>query len=272
MLEISSKEDGQVGDNMAKLLETIYTLWLREILRFTKSKSRLIGSGGQPLIWLAIVGVGFGAAIGALAGGVPYITFMAPGIIGMTILFSSIFAGINVIWDKQFGFLKEILVAPVSRAGIVLGKVAGSATIAMVTAVIITVVVVGVGIIPLSDLTLIGMIEAVIFMILISCIFVSIGLIIASYINNIEGFQVLINFLVLPLFFLSGALFPLTTAPTWMKGLSAIDPLRYGVDGLRGALIGIHTYPIWLDMVIVLGIAVGLIIIADNAFIRIQGK
>ena len=126
---------------MANTIDTIYTMWLREITRFLKSKSRILGTGGQPLIWLAIVGVGFGSAIGALAGGVSYITFMAPGIIGMTILFSSIFAGINVIFDKQFGFMKETLVAPVSRVGIVLGKIAGSATVSLIAAGTVLVVV-----------------------------------------------------------------------------------------------------------------------------------
>jgi ABC-2 type transport system permease protein len=262
---------------MAKLLETIYALWLRELIRFTKSKSRLIGTGGQPLIWLAIVGVGFGAAFasGGITGSlgtISYITFIAPGIIGMTILFTSIFAGINVIWDKQFGFLKEILVAPVSRTGIVLGKIAGSATVSLVTAVVIFIVIVAVGIIPYSLLTVAGVVEALVLMVLIASIFVSIGLIIASYINSIEGFQVLINFLVLPMFFLSGALFPLTNAPIWMKGLAAIDPLRYGVDGMRGALVGANAIPLYLDFIIVAAIAVGLIIIAEMTFKRIQGK
>lgn len=262
---------------MANLLETIYALWLRELIRFVKSKSRLVGTGGQPLIWLAIVGVGFGSAfavsgISGSFGKVSYVTFLAPGIIGMTILFTSIFAGINVIWDKQFGFLKEILVAPVSRAGIVLGKIAGSATVSLITAIVIFVVIVAAGVIPESLLSAVGIIEAMVFMVLISAIFVAIGLIIASYINNIEGFQVLINFLVLPMFFLSGALFPLTSAPLWLKGLSYIDPLRYGVDGMRGALIGINTYPIWLDFAIVFGISVGLVLIANFAFSRMQGK
>lgn len=256
---------------MASIIETIYTLWLREIIRFTKSKSRLIGTGGQPLIWLAIVGVGFGSAF-AFSGGVSYITFMAPGVIGMTILFTSIFAGINVIWDKQFGFLKEILVAPVSRAGIVLGKVSGSATVSLITALIILVVIVAVGIIPLSSLTAIGVLESILFMVLISSIFVSVGLIIATSVNNIEGFQVIINFLVLPLFFLSGALFPLTKAPAWMQFVSSLDPLRYGVDGIRGSLVGINSFPLYIDFIVVLAIAVGLILIADFAFKRMQAK
>lgn len=256
---------------MAGTLETIYTLWLREVTKFLKSKSRLFGTGGQPLIWLAIVGVGFGSAF-ALEGGVSYITFMAPGIIGMTILFSSIFAGINVIWDRQFGFLKEILVAPVSRVSIVLGKIAGSATVSLISALTVFVIVVIFGIIPVGSLSVLGIAEAIVLMLLISSVFISLGLVIASYINNMEGFQVIINFLVLPLFFLSGALFPLTDAPVWMKVLSDIDPLRYGVDGMRGALIGVHSFPLYLDFGIVFAIAVALILIADFAFSNIQNK
>jgi len=197
---------------------------------------------------------------------------MAPGIIGMTILFSSVFAGVNVIWDRQFGFLKEILVAPVSRAAIVLGKIAGSATVSVISGLIIFIVVVIFGVIPFSSLTVLGVAATILMMVLVSTVFISLGLIIASYINNIEGFQVIINFLILPLFFLSGALFPLTDAPLWMKALSDIDPLRYAVDGMRGALIGVHSFPLYLDFGIVLAIAVALILIADLAFRNIQGK
>jgi ABC-2 type transport system permease protein len=258
---------------MANLPETIYTLWLREILRFIKSKTRVVGSGGQPLIWLAIIGVGFGSAFTFSAGGGPsYITFMAPGIIGMTILFSSLFAGVNVIWEKQFGFLKEILVAPIPRVGIVLGKIAGSATVALITALVILVVVIIAGIIPLSKLSIIGVVAAMLFMVLISSIFVAIGLIIASTINNIEGFNVVINFLVLPVFFLSSALFPLSNVPLWMKILAAIDPLFYGVDGMRGALIGVHIYPIYLDFAAIVAICLLFVTIADIAFRRMQSK
>jgi ABC-2 type transport system permease protein len=258
---------------MANLLETIYTLWLREILRFVKSKARVVGSGGQPLIWLAIIGVGFGSAFTFSAGGGPsYITFMAPGIIGMTILFSSLFAGVNVIWEKQFGFLKEILVAPIPRVGIVLGKIAGSATVSLITALVILIVVVFAGIIPLSALSVFGVSVAVLFMIIISSIFVALGLIIASTINNIDGFNVVINFLVLPVFFLSGALFPLDNVPLWMRILAAIDPLFYAVDGMRGALIGLHTYPLYLDFAAVFAICVLFVAIADVAFRRMQSK
>jgi ABC-2 type transport system permease protein len=256
---------------MTSTIEAIYTIWLREITRFLKSKSRMVGSGGQPFIWLAIFGVGLSSAFSVISG-VSYLAFMVPGIMGMTLLFSSVFAGVSVIWDRQFGFLKEILVAPVSRVGIVLGKIAGSTTVAMVTALSILVVVVIFGVIPIGSLTVIGVLEAIFFMLLTSATFVAIGLIIASYVNNMEGFQVLVNFLIFPLFFLSGAIFPLTDAPIWLKALSTIDPLTYAVDGMRGALINVSTHSLGVDAIIVLVVAVAFVLIADNAFKRIQGR
>jgi ABC-2 type transport system permease protein len=247
-------------------------MWLREIKRYLKSKSRVVGSGGQPLIWLAIFGVGFSAAV-AVAGVKDYLTFMAPGIMAMTILFTSIFAGINVIWDKQFGFLKEILVAPVSRLGIVMGKIAGSTTIAMINSIFIMVLVVLFGVIPAASLTPIGVAEALFFMAIISFVFVAIGLIIGSTINNAEGFQVIVNFLVMPLFFLSGALFPIAgSAPEWMRYISYIDPLSYAVDGMRGALIGVHSYPIAIDAIATVAYAVVFILIAQETFKKMQAK
>ena len=192
---------------------------------------------------------------------------------GMTLLFSSIFAGVNVIWDKQFGFLKEILVAPVSRVGIVMGKITGSSTIAVMNSLIILVVIAIAGVIPIGGLTALGITTAIIFMVLISFVFVSIGLIIASSINNIEGFQVIVNFLIMPLFFLSGAIFPIgAKAPLWMQGLAAIDPLKYGVDGLRGALLGTGGSVIYLDMAIMVVVAIAFILVADRAFQRMQAK
>lgn len=256
---------------MTNLFDTIYTLWLREMKRFILSRSRIAGSIGQPFIWLAIIGVGLSSAF-TLAKGGSYLTFMSAGIIGMTILFTSIFAGISVIWDKQFGFLKEILVAPVSRWGIVLGKIAGSTTISMATALIVLVVVIAFGIIPLSSLTVLGVILALIFMVLISTTFVSFGLVIAAKLNNIEGFQVIMNFLIMPLFFLSGALFPLSTAPVWLRGISFIDPLSYAVDGIRGSLGGVSTYPLTLDMAVIVAVAAAFLFIGYLAFKKIQGK
>ncbi|MDE1865888.1 MAG: ABC transporter permease [Candidatus Micrarchaeota archaeon] len=257
---------------MASTIDTIYALWLREIKRYLKSKSRVVGSGGQPLIWLALFGVGFGSVF-TLAGGASYLTFMAPGIMGMTLLFSSIFSGVNVIWDKQFGFMKEILVAPVSRVGIVLGKIAGSASIAMMNTIIVLIIIVIFGVLPLSHITVPSVVLTLIFMALISFVFISIGLLIASTVNNVEGFQVIINFLVMPLFFLSGAIFPITSkTPIWMQAISVIDPLRYGVDGMRSALLGTGGSVIYLDLAIMFVVAVAFVLVADWAFKRMQAK
>lgn len=257
---------------MANTLETIYTMWLREVKRFIRSRARLIGSGGQPFIWLALFGVGLASAFANLPNGVSYLAFIAVGIIGMNILFSSVVAGVLVVFDRQLGFLKEILVAPIPRIGIVLGKIAGTVTISMVMALVILVIVLVLGIIPLSHITAIGILEAIALMMLISATFVSIGLILAANIESMEGLQVIYNFLLFPLFFLSGALFPLTDAPLWLKGLSAIDPLTYAVDGMRGALLGFSTYPIWLDGLIVIVVTIFLIGVADFMFRRMQGK
>lgn len=259
---------------MTNTLEAAYTIWLREMKRFLKSKSRMIGSGGQPLIWLAIIGVGLGSAFALTAGpGIPYLTFISVGVISMTLLFSSIFAGVSVIWDKQFGFLKEILVAPISRLSIVLGKIAGSTTIALMTALIILVLVVVLGILPLSDLSVLGLVEAILLMILVSATFVAMGLIIAALINNIESFQVLINFLVMPMFLLSGALFPINASlPVWLDSLSHIDPLFYATDGMRSALIHFSTYSIWIDASVTVAITVIFVGIAFVLFKRIQAK
>ncbi len=256
---------------MGSITGTIYALWLREVTRFLRSKARVLGAGGSPLLWLATFGVGIGSLI-TISKGTSYLDFIAPGIVGMTLLFSSIFAGVNVIWDKQFGFMKEMLVAPVPRAGIVLGKIAGSTTVSMISALVILVLVIAVGIIPLSQVTAIGVVLAIIMMLMISASFVSLGLIIASLINNIEGFQVIINFLILPVFFLSGALFPMNNVPLWLRGIAAIDPLQYGVDGMRGALIGISTYPVYMDLGIMLAIMAALVLIADIMFRRMQAK
>lgn len=257
---------------MTNLLKAIYTIWLREILRFVKSKSRLVGSIAQPFIWLAIVGVGLNAAF-KMTNNISYLSFMAIGIMGMTILFNSLFAGINVIWDRQFGFLKEILVAPISRIGIVLGKIFGSTTISVIMALIVLIIVLLFGIISIKSITFLGIITAIIFMVLTSVTFVGIGLIIATNVDNIEGFQVLMNFLVMPLFFLSGALFPITSStPEWLQIVSKIDPLFYAIDGMRGSLTKISVYPVQFDLLIVFIVAVVLVLIADIMFRKIEGK
>lgn len=244
-------------------MTAIETLWIREMKRFFRAKSRILGNLSMPVIWLAIMGVGLDASV--TLPGVPqgYLAFIAPGIIGMTLLFTSIFSGISVIWDKQFGFMKEILVAPISRTALVLGKVAGSVTISMINGVIILAISVLIGALPLH---LEGLLLALVLMALVSAVFVALGLVIASRLDNMEGFQMIMSFLIMPIFFLSGAFFPVDRAPGWMQALAAADPLYYGVDGLRGALLGVSSYSALLDIAVLLGWTIVLVGIAVRAY------
>jgi len=248
------------------MINAIYTIWLREMKRFIRSKSRIIGNISMPFIWLAIMGVGLNSTFTIPGINISYLNYMAPGIIGMTLLFTSIFSGLSVIWDKQFGFLKEILVSPIPRISIVLGKIAGSSTISIINALIILIISISMGAIYIKNLTIYNIVEAIIFMILISISFVSIGLAIASRLDNMEGFQVIMSFLVMPIFFLSGAFFPIENVPNWMKVLAFIDPLMYGVDGLRGSLLGISKFSIWIDFLILFVFSVSIILLSTIMF------
>jgi len=225
----------------------IYVLWMREMKRWWRAKSRIVGSLAMPLFFLAFLGLGFRRmTIPGLAGDVDYIRFLVPGIIGMSILFSSTFGGLSVLWDREFGFLKEIMVAPVSRVSIVLGRIAGGATTALIQAVLILGIsyIMGFKIINISSIFL-----AIVFMILIAVTFLGLGLIFASKMRDMQGFSIVMNFVIFPLFFLSGALYPLENFPVWLRYISKIDPLTYGVDGLRAALIGVSSFSIFYNFI-----------------------
>jgi len=214
-------------------IEAIYALWKRELISFFRSKSRLIGSLGMPFFFLAILGTGLNTIFN-IPGQGNYLEFITPGIIGMVLMFGSMFAGIIVIMDRQFGFLKETLVAPVSRLSIVLGKALGGATTAMVQGTIIMIVAIFLGV----QIQAINLVLLFVFMMLISVMFVSLGIAIASRLEDMHGFQIIMNFLIMPLFFLSGALFPLSSAPELLRNAAYFDPLTYGVNGLRYLLLG----------------------------------
>ncbi len=209
-----------------------YAIWLRELIRFVSERARIVGALGQPLIYLAIMGTGFGATFrsAAVPAGFSYLQFMYPGVLGMTVLFTAMFSAISIIWDREFGFLKEILVAPVARGSIVAGKVAGGATVATLQGVFLLSLAPIVGV-HLGPSQILGI---ALIMLLAAASLTSLGLVIASRMVTMEGFQVVMNFLVLPLWLLSGAFFPLRGLPLWMTVLTRIDPLTYAVDALRG--------------------------------------
>jgi ABC-2 type transport system permease protein len=247
-------------------LRGIYTLWLREVKRYAREKTRLISSFIQPLLWLVIFGSGMRFASTGVAG-VDYQKFIFPGIVGQTLLFTSIFMGISVIWDREFGFLKEIMVAPISRVSVFVGKMLGGSTDAVIQGSFVFVfsflVAIHVGI----DTYLI----CLPIMLLITFGLVSIGLTLASLMESLESFGVIQTFVNLPLFFLSGALFPLSYFPQWLRWVSVVDPLTYGVDALRATILkGVWTpmLPLYYDLLALVVFDVAMILVGTVIFGR----
>ena len=234
-------------------MKAVYIMWLRQLKRYWRSKGRMIGFLGQPILFLLALGFGFGPIYKA-AGGGDYMQFLAPGIIAMTALFSGMFSGMEVVWDKQFGFLKETLVAPVSRLKIMVGRTFGGATVALVQGIIVFFITLIVGFRPFS---MIYLLLALLFMILIALLFTSLGIAIASQLEDMQSFPLIINFIVMPLFFLSGALFPLKGIPKILEVITRFNPLTYGVDGIRGAFSGVSHF----SLIANLGIMVILVFI-----------
>jgi ABC-2 type transport system permease protein len=221
---------------------------------------------GQPILFLVALGFGFGPVF-QKAGGGNYMEFLAPGVIAMGIIFTAIFSGIEIIWDRQFGFLKETLVAPVSRLQIMVGRTLGGATVATLQGIIVFGLTFIVGF-RLPSLSLLPL--AFVFMLLIALLFTALGTAIASLLDDMQGFQLIMNFLVMPLFFLSGALFPLDNLPGGLKIITAIDPLAYGVDGLRGTLALASHFGIGTDLIILSVITALLLVIGSYLFSKIQ--
>jgi ABC-2 type transport system permease protein len=254
-------------------LRGFYTLWLREVKRYLRDRVRIVSSFFQPLLWLVIFGIGIGASLrgAVLIPGLTYQQLIFPGIIGQTLLFTSMFMGISVIWDKEFGFMKEILVAPVSRVSIFLGKMIGDSTDALIQGVIVIVLglLLGININPMIFLASLPI------MLLITFGLVSIGLTIASFMGSLESFGAIQSFINLPLFFLSGALFQVQSLPGWMQDVSKANPLTYGVDALRNVILGgtwqpFQVQPLFVDIAIVGAFDVIMIIIGTWAFSRMK--
>ncbi len=240
-------------------LEVIYILWLRQIKRYLRSKARIAGSLGQPLLFLIALGFGFGHIYEQTGEG-DYIQLLAPGVIAMSILFTAMFNGIEIIWDRQFGFLKETLVAPVSRLDIMIGRTLGGATVAVLQGVIVLAMILIVGF-RFTNVSLLPLVF--VFMILIGVFFTALGTAIASKLQDTHGFQLIMNFLIMPTFFLSGALFPLEGLPKALSIITKINPLAYGVDGLRGVLIGQSYLGMGVDF-FVLAVATGLVLLGGS--------
>jgi ABC-2 type transport system permease protein len=248
-------------------MKKIYYLWLRQIKKYLRSRPRLLGLLAQPIIFLVMFGYGFGNAFGGSGGN--YLDYLAPGIIGMSIIFTAIFSGLEVIWDKQFGFLKETLVAPMPRTDVMIGRTIGTATAATIQGIVVLVISFFFGFQPVSWGALF---PAVIIMFLIALTFSAMGTVIGSLLDDMQAFPIIINFLIQPMFFLSGALFTLQGLPGWLSFISRIDPLTYGVDALRVLLADIgHTdLGLGIDIIVLAGTSLLFVLLGGYFFNKIE--
>jgi ABC-2 type transport system permease protein len=247
-------------------MNVIYIMWLRELRRYIRSRAQIVASLGQPILYLVALGFGLGP-IFQKAGQGNYVQFVAPGIIAMSVLFSSVFSGMGLLWDRQFGFLKETLVAPVPRVQIMLGRTLGAATVAMCQGLLVGVIAAIAGF-RVVDARMAPL--ALVFLALIACVFAALGTAIGSALENMQGFQMIMSFLVMPIFFLSGALYPLNNLPGPMTVITMLDPLTYGVDGLRHSLIGVVHFGIGRDISVMVVVATLLVWLGSRLFSRIQ--
>jgi ABC-2 type transport system permease protein len=247
-------------------MSVIYIMWLRELRRYTRSRAQVVASLGQPVLYLLALGFGLGP-IFEKAGQGSYLQFVAPGVIAMSVLFTSIFSGIGLLWDRQFGFLKETLVAPVPRIQVMIGRTLGGATVAVIQGILIAVICLIAGL-RVHNLAYIPL--AFVFMGLVAFVFAALGMAIGSLLEDMQGFQLVMNFLVMPIFFLSGALFPLEGLPTVLKWITRADPLTYGVDALRGTLTAMGHFSLGLDTLVLCALSALFISMGAYLFSRIQ--
>jgi ABC-2 type transport system permease protein len=236
-------------------MDIIYAIWLRSMKRFVRSKSRIVGSVVMPLFLLLFLGFGLNNVVQMPGLGGNYLVFLIPGMVAMSVMFTAVGSGVQILWDKQFGFLKETLVAPVSRLEIMLGQTAGGATTAVLQGFLILIPALLIG---LRVPNIAGFFIALLFMVLIGIAFTAFGIALASRMEDMTGFQLIMNFVIFPIFGLSGALFPISTLPAWIAPLTLLDPLTYGVEGMRYGLTGVSQ----INPVVCLGVIGGFCIAA----------
>jgi ABC-2 type transport system permease protein len=248
-------------------MDIVYTIWLRSMKRYVRSKSRIVGSIAMPLFLLVFLGFGLNSVVSTTSLGQQYVMFLVPGMVAMSVLFTSVFSGIQIIWDKQFGFLKETLIAPVSRIEIMFGMTVGGATTAVFQGIILMVLAVLLG---LRITNPAGFFIALGFMILVGISFTAFGISIASRMEDMTGFQLIMNFVVFPLFGLSGALFPISSLPGWLEPITLADPLTYGVEGIRYGLTGVSPINPIICTVVIAGFAVAMTLVGAYLFRKVS--
>ena len=258
---------------MSDVILGIWVIAYRELLRFVQERSRLLSSFAMPLLFLVIFGAGFTRSIGTMAPGVDFVQFIYPGIIAMTVLMNSVMSGLSVVWDREFGFLKEILVAPMGRTGIVLGKAVGSATVAVMQGGIMLLLAPLVGV----KVSLLLVVQLIPVLIIISMSLSGLGVLVASRMRSQQGFQLIVQIIIMPLIFLSGVFFPVNNVPGWLEVFSKANPLTYGVDAIRqlflagsadvtGVTVFGHTMTVMQDVAVVACLGTILLLLAAWSF------
>jgi ABC-2 type transport system permease protein len=247
-------------------MSVIGILWVRQMKRFIRVRGRVIAALAQPLLFLLTFGFGLGPVF-SRGGFGNYIEFLAPGLVGMTVMLGGIGFGANTIWDRRFGFLQEVLVAPVPRIGIVLGRTFSGATIGLVSGILVTAIsyIAGFRAGPLQ------VASALIVMALIGLLFTAFGSVMASSVEDFQAYQIGVNYLVMPMFLLSGAVFPLNFAPRPLQIIARFDPFAYGVDGLRAVLIGAGSrFSLPVDVAVLAGLTMLLVVLDNRLLARTQ--
>jgi ABC-2 type transport system permease protein len=246
-------------------LNVIYVIVAREFKKFVRERSRLISAAARPLIWLFFVGAGMSRLVRPVEG-VTYTQFIFPGILGMTVLFSSIFSSISIIWDKEFGFMKEILVAPVSRFSIVVGKALSGTVVSTLQAVIILLFFPLLGI----KMGVMNVVEVIVLCAMLAFCISSFGILIATFYDSYESFSVIMNFIIMPMFFLSGAMYPVKLLPQALRIASKLNPLTYGVDALKHMITPLRTGPMSPDFS--LAVDIGVIAATSVVFVIVSAR
>ncbi len=260
---------------LQRSLKGIFTIWMRDMIRFSRDPARIVSSLAQSVLFLFVLGTGLSTAMRGVAGvAIDYRAFMLPGILGMTVIFTAVFSAVSIVWDREFGFLKEVLVAPVPRLAVALGKILSGSTMAMVQGLIMLLLAPLVGVPVSADQILF----AAAVMLLLGATLASLGTLVAARMRSMEGFQMVMQLLLMPVLFLSGAFFPLGGLPLWLRLLTQLDPATYGVDPLRQILLGgflppealrpLILYPLAIDLAILTTLWALLISLSIWAFNR----
>lgn len=260
-------------------------VWEREMIRFSRDKTRVIAQMVQPLLYMFVLGGGLSALVASSTGGVDFKTFLFPGVVAMSVLFTASFSGISMVWDREFGFLREMLVAPVSTAAILTGKCLGGASVATIQGVVVLLLAPLVGV-PYDPLL---MLEMLVLMFIMSFMITALGLVLSSRVKQVQSAMPLVQMIITPLMFLSGALFPLSRLPAWLTVVTHLNPMTYAVEPMRAAVFdrltltpdaraildpgiwwGSFQVPVWLQVIVVIASGLLLLGVSVKVFARTE--